>query len=122
MMLAAFRALGLMPRLMTLLGLVATLGGLAWGAYSVVRQQGYVAGAADATARCVAEKDAQRRANEAAIDASHRQLIRLADELTTTEQEIADALVANQGLALADPTGDRECLPLGSVQRLQTFH
>lgn len=121
-MLAALGRLTLLWKVLALLGAAGAVGGAAWGLYALVRQQGYEAGEAAAKARCEGEKAAQRKANQEAIDASHRQLLRLADDLSSSEQEIEDALAANRDAALADPTSDRECLPAGSVRRLQTFH
>lgn len=117
-MLAAFGRLNLLWRILSLLGGIGAAGGLLWGAYAAVRHQGYVDGEAEATARCEAEKARQREANRNAIDAGNRHIIRLADELSTSNQEMDDAVASALAAAAADPTGDRECLPLGSVRRV----
>lgn len=117
-MIAAFRKLSLLWQLLSLLGAVGAIGGALWGAYAWVRHDGYIAGQAEATARCELEKATQRKANEMAIDTVNRQLIRMADELTEKQQELDDAQMARDAAAAADPDGARECLGAGSVQRL----
>jgi hypothetical protein len=120
-MLAAFVQLRLLWQVLTILGALGAAGGLLSWLYTSVRHQGFVEGEASARAECEAEKAAQRKANQDAIDAGNRRLIRLADELSTTEMETDHAVAAALAAAAADPTGDSECLPLGSVQRLQTI-
>jgi len=120
-MLKAFNTFSLVWRVLGMLGAIGAAGGTLWGLYALVRHQGYVEGQAAATARCEADKADQRKANQEAIDAGNRRLIRLADQLSSTEQETDNVVAAALAAAAADPLGDGECLPLGSVQRLQTI-
>lgn len=114
----AWSKLSLLWRVLTVVGAIGAVGGALWGVYAYVRHQGYVAGYADATARCEAERKAQRQANQDAIDAANRELFRVADELSLKQSELDDARDALEAAAAADPHGARECLGIDSVRRL----
>lgn len=117
-MLTALRALPLLWRLVTVLGVVAALGGSLWGLHAYVRHQGYVAGYADASAKCEAEKRAMEEANRKAISEAERKLLEAEREITEKETKLDDLLKAIDLAADAEPDRDLLCLPHSSVRRL----
>jgi hypothetical protein len=121
-MLAAFKLLSPVWRLVAVLGLVASIGGGLWGVYAFIRHQGYVDGEAEATARCEDEKRAQREANDQAIKDAARVVDRLAVDLERKNMELNDAREARDAAAVADPLGSNRCLGVDSVRRLNAQH
>lgn len=120
-MLAMFRALPLLARIATILGLVAVLAGSVGGLYLAVRHAGYVDGYAKASAECEAEKAKQEAANRNAVDAANRRLMDLADQLALKELEVDDYVKAIDLATAADPHGGDACLDPVSVRRLNTI-
>lgn len=116
-----FRALPLLWRIVTILGIVAALGGSAWGLYAYVKHQGYVDGYADATARCEAEKKAMEAANKQAVADAAKELFRAADALSLRSLELDDALKAIDEATAADPLGGTQCLDARGLRALNSI-
>jgi hypothetical protein len=117
-MLTALKALPLLWRLITIAGVLAALLGAVGGLYAYVRHQGYVAGHADATATCEADKRRMEEANRKAIADAERKLLEAERELTEKENEL-DALLSDLDLAAdQEPDSGELCLSAGSVRRL----
>ncbi len=117
LVLGLLRALPWVWRLASVAMLLAALG----AAYAYVRHQGYVAGFAEATARCAAEKAAQEAANRKAISEAEKRLFEVADQLSLKDMELADAIDEIDVAAAAEPGAGDQCLPALSVRRLQTI-
>ena len=98
---------------------VAILGG-GWGLYAHIRAEGFREGVAVTEAACKAEQQKRELANRNAITAASKQLIERADELMKKELQLDDYVKANDLLAHQEPGADGECLPVGSVRRLNT--
>lgn len=116
-----FKTLPLLWRLITILGLVASLAGAVGGVYAYVRHQGYVDGYADAAATCEAEKRAMEDANKKAIDEAAEKLAAAERELMEKEATLDDYIMLLDRDADEEPGSGELCLPVGSVRRLSAI-
>ena len=117
-MLALLREVPLLYRLLGTAGLALLIWGAGAAYLKHVRDDGYRAGYADMAAMCEADKAAQRKANQDAIDAVNRRLKDIAEQLSNKEVELADAETANDQDAQTRTDGGAICLPPGSVRHL----
>lgn len=118
---AWLRALPLLWRLVTIGSVLATLAGGAWAVYAHIRAEGFRQGYAKASAECEAEQQRQELANRKAIDAAHKQLIEMSDELALKELQVDDYVKALDLAAAADPRAAEQCLGADSVRRLNAI-
>lgn len=120
-MIAILRALPLLWRLVTIGGVIAGLGGVAWAAYAHIRAEGFREGYSRASAECEAEQRQQGIANRNAIDAANKRLIELADQLSLKELQVDDYVKAIDLATAQDPRGGDACLEPDGVRRLNTL-
>jgi uncharacterized membrane protein len=116
-----FRALPLLWRLISILGLVAALCGAVGGVYAYVRHQGYVDGYADAAAKCAADKRAMEEANRKAISDAEQKLDAARKQLELKDAQLDDYLKALDLAADQDADAARVCLNDDSVRRLDAI-
>lgn len=121
-MLAAFRALPFLWRVLTLVGLLSAAGGALWGVYAHIRAEGYREGYGKAQAECEAEQKAMELANNNAISAANKRLIEIADELSLQKLQVDDYVKAIDLATAQDPRGAALCLGPDSVRRLNAVH
>lgn len=115
---ARLRALPLLWKVVTVVGMLSAAGGAVWGVYAYVRHEGYVEGFAKAEAECEAEQKKQEIANQNAISAANKRLIDLAEELTLQKLQVDDYVKAIDLATAADPDLSALCVDARGVQRL----
>jgi hypothetical protein len=119
--LTLFRALPLVWRLASFLGLVAVVLGGIGGLYGYVHHQGYVAGYSDASEKYEKAEQAMVVANQKAADEAAKALAEAQIQLQIKEATLDDYVKALDIAASQDPHGAELGLGVDSLRRLNAI-
>lgn len=118
---AWLRALPLLWRVLTVVGVLSAAGGALWGVYAHIRAEGYREGYAKSQSECEAEQKAMELANRNAIDLANKRLLEMADELSLQKLQVDDYVKAIDLATAQDPHGADLCLDPAGVHRLNAI-